>query len=162
MTESDYTLHVSRGDVTVEVSGSKEFVDAKFDELEAAYLKGTTEADTATAATPPQASRGKGLTLSEVYTSASTSYKRDAALLVGYFIEQFEGQDDFTKSEIEARAKQAKVELGKNLSRDLSKLINKGYLSEVGERNGESTYYLTRTGESYVEEDFGVEELIDT
>lgn len=161
MTESNYTLHVSVGEVSIEVSGSKEFVDNKFDELEATYLEDTTDPDAYTADTSQRSGASKGLTLSEVYTAASISYKREAALFVGYFLEQFEGQDDFTKSEIEERAVQAKVELGKNLSRDLSKLINQGYLSEVGERNGESTYYLTRTGENHVEEDFGVEGLVD-
>lgn len=161
MTDSDYMIHVSRGKVIVEVSGSEEFVEATFDELESTYLNAPTESNASAAGTNQQTSALKGLTLSEVYTNASISYKRDAALLVGYFLEQFEGQGDFTKSEIEERAVQAKIELGKNLSRDLSKLINKGYLSEVGERNSETTYYLTRTGENYVEEDFGVKELID-
>ena len=160
MTDSDHTIHVSRGEVTVEVSGSKEFVEETFDEFESTYLDTPTELNTPAVDTNQQRNPSKGLTLSEVYTNASISYKRDAALLVGYFLEQFEGQDDFTKSELEERAVQAKIELGKNLSRDLRKLINKGYLSEIGERNSEATYYLTRTGENYVEEDFGVKELI--
>lgn len=153
--EVPFHIRISQGDTTVEVSGSREFVDERFDELQQIYLKNDYGEERSQHETNTQK---KPVALGELYTTAEISYKRDAALLVGWYLESLEGQEDFTKSEIQDRALKAKIELGKNLSRDLSALVENGLLREVGRRDGEKTYYLTRNGEGYVSEELGVEE----
>ncbi|AFO58445.1 hypothetical protein NJ7G_3225 [Natrinema sp. J7-2] len=51
------------------------------------------------------------------------------------------------------KAKSAKLTLGKNVSRDLSNQIADGNLAEDEDRDGEQEYYVTITGEQYVEEE---------
>lgn len=162
MTEGQHTIRVSRGETTVEVTGSQEFVEEQFDELSDTYLVETDSFDDSEKnPSTNRSKRAKQTSLSELYTNADISYKRDAALLVGWFLEMVEGQDDFVKSEIKERAVQAKIELGANLPRDISTLIEKGYLQKVSSRDGEKAYYLTRTGESHVEDEFGINEDVN-
>lgn len=157
-----FSIRVSRGDTTVEVAGDREFVEEKFNNLVEEYL---TQAESTSQNPIPsqtmQSEKPKQASLAEIYTSADISYKRDAALLVGWFLEKMENQNDFIKSEIEERALQAKVELGANLSRDISTLIEKGLVTEIDRRDGEKSYYLTRSGESYVEDEFGIAQHIN-
>lgn len=157
MSEETYCIRVSQGNTTVEVSGDEKFVEKQFEDLREEYLDTQTESG---APSPEDltSSQQKQVALGELYATSNLSYKRDAALLVGWFLESVEGQEDFTKSEVEDRAQKAKVELGKNLSRDLSTLVEKGLLREVGRRMGEKSYYLTRTGESRIHDEFGVDE----
>ena len=159
MSEKTYCIQVSQGGTTVKVAGDKEFVEEQFEDLREEYFANQTESVPPSAENPTD-SRQKQVALGELYATSDLSYKRDAALLVGWFLESVEGQDDFTKSEIEDRARKAKVEIGKNLSRDLSTLVEKGYLQEVGRRMGEKAYYLTRTGESRIRDEFGVDEAL--
>ncbi|SFL21851.1 hypothetical protein SAMN04487950_2863 [Halogranum rubrum] len=153
--EDTFQIRVSQGDVTVEVSGNREFVEKRFDDLQQTYLQSDGDQELVQM---EQSTPRKPISLGELYTTATISYKRDAALLVGWYLESVEGQEDFSKSELQNRALKAKVELGKNLSRDLSTLVENGLLREVGRRDGEKTYYLTRTGESYADEELNVEE----
>lgn len=156
MNRKPYKIRVSRGDTTVEVSGDQDFVDERFDELCQRYLTDREEDSASTPETDQNLKQKKQIALGELYATADITYKRDAALLVGWYLEIIQSQEDFTKSEIEERALRAKVELGKNLSRDLSTLVEHGYLREVSRRDSEKTYYLTRTGESYVNDELDV------
>lgn len=158
MEEPQHVISVTRGDVTVKVSGEKSFVTEQFADLSETYLND--DGGTTAESNSDIENTEKRISLGELYTTADISYKRDAALLVGWYLESIEDKSDFTKSEIKDRALQAKVELGKNLSRDLSMLIEQGKLQEVASRGGETTYYLTRTGEEYVESDFGIEDYV--
>lgn len=161
MTEEMYSIRVERGELAVEVAGTRDFVEDQFDELSETYLNGEGQTESNN---PPSSSTtstsNKQASLGELYSDADIQYKRDAALLVGWYLEYIEDQADFIKSEIEERALKAKVELGANLSRDLSTLIEKGYLQEVGSRDGEKSYYLTRSGESYLTNEFSLKEHI--
>lgn len=162
-----HRIRVTVGEVTVEVEGAEEFVEERFAELEEEYLAEPTPAE----ATPsegesdspggfvPGGSEGKPLTLSEIGRDINLPYKRDAALLVGWYLEHVEGMEEFTRSDIEEKAKESKVELGANVPRDISTLVERGLLVQIGERESSKTYYTTRTGEGYVLEELGVEEL---
>lgn len=162
MTKDTHAIRIERGDVAVEVAGSREFVEKRFDELSDIYLEGDISAESPDQQSAPATnSSPKQAALGELYTAADIQYKRDAALLVGWYLEYVEGQDNFIKSEIEECALQAKVELGANLSRDLSTLIENGNLQEVGSRSGEKAYYLTRSGENYVTNEFGLEGYVE-
>jgi hypothetical protein len=166
--ESDHhRLRVTAGEVTVEVEGDKEFVEEQFAELEEEYLDEPTPVETTSGESEsgspggfvPGGSEGKPLTLSEIGREIDLPYKRDAALLTGWYLEHVEGMDEFTRSDIEEKAKESKVELGANVPRDISTLVERGLLVQVGQRESSKTYYTTRTGEEYVLVELGVEEL---
>jgi len=160
-------IRVTVGEVTVEVEGAEEFVDERFADLEGEYLdepapveptSGEGKSDSSGGFTPG-GSEGKPLTLSEIGREINLPYKRDAALLVGWYLEHVEGMEEFTRSDIEDKAKESKVELGANVPRDISTLVERGLLVQIGERESSKTYYTTRTGEEYVLVELGVEEL---
>jgi hypothetical protein len=163
--DTAHRIRVTTGNVTVEVEGTEEFVDNRFEDLKKDYLRGevnvggsgdTNQKNTGFA---PEGSGDKPLSLSEISRKIDLPYKRDAALLTGWYLEYVEGQDEFTRADIEEKATEAKIELGKNLPRDINKLVERGLFLQVGEREGSKTYYLTRTGEEYVEEELNLEEL---
>lgn len=153
-------VKVQVSDILIEVEGSEGYVDEKFEELSSELLPSSPhKAQTLPVAANPSAKdeqKAKEISLAELYSQADIKYKRDAALLVGCYLELIEDQDDFTRSEIEEAALKAKVELGKNLHRDFGTLVENGFIKKIGERNNEPTYYLTRTGESHVSEEFGI------
>lgn len=93
---------------------------------------------------------GKSRSLTEFYKQVDNPTKRDTALIVGWYLEYQEEQSDFTKPEIEARAQDAKISLGANVSRDLSKQVEESHLAKVDERDGQDAYHLTLTGEEYI------------
>jgi len=94
----------------------------------------------------------KTRSLAEYYRKADNLTKRDTALVVGWYLEYHEDQEDFTKAEVEQRAQDAKIRLGANVSRDLSNQVREGHLHKVGKRNGKDALQLTLTGEDYVED----------
>ena len=162
-----HRIRVTAGEVTVEIEGTEEFVEDRFADLEEEYLDSPAPAEPtsdggksgSSAGFTPGGSEGKPLTLSEIGREVDLPYKRDAALLVGWYLEHVEGMEEFTRSDIEDKAKESKVELGANVPRDISTLVERGLLVQVGERESTKTYYTTRTGEEYVLEELGVEEL---
>lgn len=107
--------------------------------------------DTASASNPTGG--GKSLTLPEYYKTATNPSKRDTILIIGSYLEEDGYQKEFTKAEIEQRAKGAKISLGANVSRDIREQIKDSHMAKVGERDGKDTYHLTISGEEYVEEE---------
>jgi hypothetical protein len=162
-------LHVSVGDVTIEVDGPVDEAETWFESLREDYLSdidtdtieaaanGSGEVGTApdsgqdTASASTQTGSGKSLTLPEYYKTAANPSKRDAILIIGSYLEKYEQQEDFTKGEIEQRAKDAKISLGANVSRDIREQIGDSHMAKVDERDGKDTYHLTISGEEYVE-----------
>ena len=165
------TLHlrVTVGDVTVEVEGPMDDAETWFESLREDYL-GDVDDETLEAAANGSSeiandaptgqnsesnatgSRiGKSRSLTEYYKQANNPTKRDAALIVGWYLEYHEEQSDFTKPEVEERAQDAKISLGANVSRDLSEQVSNSHLEKVDERDGQDAYHLTLTGEEYIE-----------
>jgi hypothetical protein len=167
--EERLRLQVSVGEITVEVDGPIDEAETWFEGLREDYLsdidtetlnaaangsstvsrnpEGTQETDANTSSL----SSGKSRSLSEYYKNVDNPTKRDSALIVGWYLEYHEGQDDFTRQEVEERAQDAKISLGANVSRDLSNQVQDGHLEKVNERDGKDAYHLTLTGEEYVE-----------
>lgn len=167
-TTESLRLHVSIGNATVEVEGPAAEAETWFEALREDFLP---EVDNTTVETtarqpsnnPDEASESgnssengssrKSRSLPEYYKKAGDIIKRDRALLVGWYLEYHEDEDDFTSKEVESRAQDAKIGLGKNVSRDLSKQVKEGRLDVVDQRKGSDAYHLTRSGEEYVQED---------
>ncbi|RDZ33917.1 MULTISPECIES: hypothetical protein [unclassified Haloferax] len=161
-------LHVSIGDVTIDVEGPVDEAETWFEGLREDYLSDV-GAETVQAAadgsgsvseSPPNqseqdsttATSGKSRSLTEFYRSADNPTKKDAALIVGWYLEYHENKSDFTSSEIKEMAQDAKISLGANVSRDLSKQIESSHIEKVDERDGKDAYHLTITGERYVQD----------
>ncbi|QKY18638.1 hypothetical protein [Halorubrum sp. CBA1229] len=162
-------LHVSIGNATVEVEGPAADAETWFEALREDFLPevNTTTVET-TASQPSNNPDGanesgssssedsvtdKARSLPEYYKIAGDIIKRDRALLVGWYLEYHEDTGDFTSKEVESRAQDAKIGLGQNVSRDLSKQVQEGRLDVVDQRDGSDAYHLTRSGEEYVQED---------
>ena len=171
--EDDDNLHlrVSIGDITIEAAGPVDEAESWFEALREDYLSNVDSETIEKAvdgsgsiATNPESdsaspdnsadtmSSRKSRSLVEFYKTAENPTKRDSALIVGWYLEYHEDQDDFIKPEVEERAQDAKISLGANVSRDLSNQVNNGHLEKVDERDGQDAYHLTLTGEGYVEE----------
>jgi len=172
MVEEDDSLHlrVSVGDITIEAAGPIDEAESWFEALREDYLS-EIDADTlesaadggsvATNSEPDSAdpntsvdtkSSQKSRSLTEFYKTAENPTKRDSALIVGWYVAYHDGQDHFTKPDVDERAQDAKISLGANVSRDLSNQVSDGNLAKVDERDGQDAYHLTLTGEEYVEE----------
>lgn len=162
-------LHVSIGDVTIDVEGPVDEAETWFEGLREDYL-GDVDAETIQAVTdgagsvselPPKSGQqnsttttsGKSRSLTEFYKGADDPTKKDAALIVGWYLEYHEDKPDFTSSEIKETAQDAKISLGANVSRDLSKQVESSHIEKVDEREGKDAYHLTITGEEYVQDD---------
>ncbi|RZH67990.1 hypothetical protein [Natrinema altunense] len=166
--QSDDTLrlHVSVGDVTVEVEGTVDEAETWFEALREDYLtnidsnegqpsnsSSATNSDGSGSQVKTDGSQKKSRTLAEFYQMVEDISKRDTALLTGWYLENQEGLSTFTKDDLRQKAKSAKLTLGKNVSRDLSNQIADGNLAEDGDQDGDQAYYVTLTGEEYIEEE---------
>ena len=163
-------LHVSIGDVTIDVEGPVDEAETWLEGLREDYLSDV-DSETIQAATdgagsvsesPPNQPRqqnsttttsGKSRSLTEFYKGADDPTKKDAALIVGWYLEYHENKPDFTSSDIKETAQDAKISLGANVSRDLSKQVEGSHVEKVDEREGKDAYHLTITGEEYVQDD---------
>lgn len=171
-------LRVTVGDITVEVEGPVDDAETWFEALREDYLS-EIDPDTFEAAanggnpSPSNTERGsnsavnsttgtgckdKSLSLAEYYRQLNNPTKKDSAFLVGWYLEYQEDQENFTRSEVEGRAQDAKISLGANVGRDLSSHIEEGRLEKVEERDGYDAFHLTVTGEEYLEDDLGINE----
>lgn len=164
-------LHVSTGDVTIEVEGPVDDAETWFESLREDYLNDLdTEATRATesgikktektsnggqttASASNQIDTRKSLTLPEYFSTTDDPLKRDIILIIGYYLENYEGEEYFTKAEIQQRAEDAKIQLGANIPRDISDQIKSGYMAKADKKDGKDAYHLTRSGEEYVEEE---------
>ncbi|QLK26371.1 hypothetical protein HYG81_01760 [Natrinema zhouii] len=163
--EEELYLHVSVGDVTVEVKGPLDEAETWFEALKEDHLTNldsravsghsngseSNNQDNPTSTRANGGAKQKNRTLTEFYQMTDGITKKDTAFLTGWYLEIQEGRDDFTRKEIEEKAKSAKLTLGANVGRDLNYKVEDGHLAEVGERDGDVTYHVTITGEEYVE-----------
>lgn len=164
-------LHVSIGGVMIDVEGPVDEAETWFEGLREDYLSDVdTETIQAAAdgagsvleSSPNQSGKeqgsttttsGKSRSLTEFYRGADNPTKKDAALIVGWYLEYHEDKPNFTSSEIKETAQDAKISLGANVSRDLSTQVESSHIEKVDEREGKDAYHLTVTGEEYVQDD---------
>jgi len=158
-----HQITVRTNETTIEVRGPRNFVTTEFEELADRYL----ETDSGGKTPSPEADSSESLsagekvrTLSELAREIDLPYKRDAALLTGWYIERIDGNAPFTRAAIETRANESKLELGANLSRDVNVLIEKGLLMKAGDQDGTTAYQTALTGEERVTWTLGVENAL--
>jgi hypothetical protein len=160
-------LHVRIGDITIEVEGPVDEAETWFEALRKDYLEdldggtvqnagsnsGSSDSSSSSGQQTDDNRQEKSRTLAEYYKNTDGLSKKDTALLTGWYLEKHEGQDDFTRPEVQDEAQSAKLKLGANVARDLGRQVKDGNLAEVDERDGNTAYHLTITGEDYVDEE---------
>lgn len=153
----DLKLHVSVGDVTVEVEGSGEEVETWFEALRNDYLPPNSEmpSQSPTAGVENDAASKQNLTegktLANFYNEADDPNKSETALLVGWYLAHENGESNFTAAEVQEAANTYQLSIGKNIPRDLKGHVSDGFLDPNAERNGNQAYKLTESGNEYVQ-----------
>lgn len=160
MAEETHSIELSVGEAKIAVSGTKSFVEDKFYELYEEHgfsemeVSNSTKSDTTEKQgdKEPKAEVGESEDISDYLKGSDISSQKDNALVVGWYLENVDGQDTFTKSEIESKALSEKVEVGKNLTRDLGNLADANYIHPAKKRDGEQAYWVKDEGEAYLRE----------
>lgn len=164
MADNVNTIELRIGDVGLSVSGSEDFVEEHFYDLyekhgfDEAELSGVDILSTDVQDKPSgkdEKGEREGKTVNEYLANSGASTKQDNALVIGWYLENVKGYDDFTPSEVKEEGDASKVPLGVKLKRDLDNNVQKGHLHSPGQRDGEDTYWVTDTGEKYLE-DLGI------
>lgn len=152
MSNSDnmYKISLNLSQKEFEVEGEKSFVEKWVPKLEKKINSVSKNNDSSK--NRQSSGQEKEKSIAEIYDREKFSKKQDRVLFIGWALEVLRDNEEFTKPQIKDVAQEFKIELGANLTRDIKSLIKKGKIKKIGEENGETTYYLTRTGEQFVEE----------
>lgn len=95
--------------------------------------------------------RGKRISLAEFMRDYEASSHKETVLVVARYLENHEGQANFSSADIEDYYRKAKIKPPANPTDIISKSAGDGYIMEDGEENGMKKWMLTRTGEQKVE-----------
>ncbi|OLE74932.1 hypothetical protein AUG19_07250 [archaeon 13_1_20CM_2_54_9] len=149
---ADVTVKLAIGNFSVEVSGDKEYVDKKVEELANRFLTSwrPSSAEPAQASRAPVEVGGKKTSPAEYLKKSTAKNQNDRALLLGYYLEKTQGVSNFTSSEIGQLGKDAKQPFA-NPSDAVAKLTARGLMMSAGDKEGQRAYALTASGETYVE-----------
>ncbi|MEM3712812.1 MAG: hypothetical protein QXR97_04680 [Thermoproteota archaeon] len=157
VTESEHGVRIRRGEVEIEVWGSREFVESTLEKLKEEFFK-KVETPVAQAVKPPSAS----MTFTEYLAEEAKALGREPdtlkgyekILLIGYYIYTTENRD-FTYEDIERLKTEARLSGLENPRQYMGVLIRKGYVSETGtEEGGKKVFRMLRRGLQYVESGF--------
>lgn len=77
----------------------------------------------------------------------------ETALVIGFYIEKYDGQDDgFTTSDVREGYQRCRLSLPENLSDALNKCANNNWMASYEKDGQERIRHVTPEGEAYVEE----------
>mgnify|MGYP001561850677 CR=1 FL=1 len=103
--------------------------------------------------TAPRAT-GKKQSAKEFLISKIVKTETQKVLALGYFLEHMGGAPSFNVPDLEASFRAAKEKLPKNMNDAVNKNITRGFLMEAeAKKDSKKAWYLTSTGERYVEND---------
>lgn len=111
--------------------------------------------------TQPAAGSGvpKRLSLKEFIVSKKPANDVQKTLAIGYFLEKFSGVSLFNITDLEAAYERAKEKKPSNMNDKINMNIRNGHMEEATEKKeARKAWYLTNTGESYVESNFNSSE----
>ena len=157
MLENNYMMKYQKGDLCVEVSGDKAFVEEKFKYLLDLNTPagGSLSAPSAEAPKQPQAeiSSEKTVSLAEFVNQKKPSGHSDYILCFGYYLEKFKNLTSFNLEEIDTCYRDAKIPPNKNYSQYAGYLVREGKIMQAREKkDSRKAWQLTITGEQYVEQ----------
>lgn len=103
---------------------------------------------------------GKTLSVREFIQQHDTSSHQKKVLVIGYFLEKYEGFEKFTSSDLENYYRKAKVQTSSNTSEYIKRCARDGWMmeSEVEAEGNQKNWILTQSGELTVEGELKEEE----
>ncbi len=94
----------------------------------------------------------KKLSVKEFILSKKAKSDIQKTLVVGFYLDKYEGLDCFNREDLEKGFRSAKETVPSNINVDVNKNIGKGYFAEAREKKDKLTaWYVTNLGEECVE-----------
>lgn len=126
-----------------------EELEQRVEELEKAVFSSST---------PKTDSSEKKVSIAEFMRCYDTSNNRKKVLVIGHYLETIDDVDNFSSTNIEDAYNRAKKKAPANPTDPISKNAGKGFIREVGQRDGQKLWVLTQTGVKRVEEELREED----
>jgi len=124
-------------------------IKKRLEELE----RRVTTLETSTQARPAPVE--KGISIKEFILSKKPKNDVQRTLTIGYYLEKHQRLPSFNVKDIENAFRAAKEKVPKNIPDTIQKNVSKGHMTEAKEKKENlKAYYLTNTGEQFVENDF--------
>ena len=96
---------------------------------------------------------GKKLSIKEFLLTKKPANDVQKTLVIGYYLEHFEGMNEFNVKDLAEGFRSAKEPAPANINDKVNSNIRKGYMMEEKERKDKLTaWVLTNSGEKFVEE----------
>ena len=103
--------------------------------------------------TPSKTTVSKKLSLKEFLLDKKPSDGVKSTLVIGYFLEHYEGMECFNAKDLATAFRSAKEPPPKNINDKVNMNIHNGHMMEaVEKKDNTKAWVLTATGEKYVEE----------
>ncbi|MEM2584264.1 MAG: hypothetical protein QXP99_01855 [Thermoproteota archaeon] len=154
--ETEHGVRIKKGDVEIEVWGSRDFVESTMERLKEEFFK-KSEIIEAQAVKPPSPAMAFTEYLAEeakaLGREPDTLKGYEKILLIGYYIYTTENRD-FTYDDRERLKTEARLSGLENPRQYMGVLIKKGYVSETGVEGGKKVFRMLRRGIQYVESGF--------
>ncbi|MFB6199260.1 MAG: hypothetical protein ABEJ83_00140 [Candidatus Nanohaloarchaea archaeon] len=99
----------------------------------------------------PDYSENKKESVAEFMARHEASTHNDKVLVMGYYLEHIEGEENFTSGELEDYYRKTKLKAPKTIAVPLNHNAKKGLIMEDGEDGQTKEWILTRSGEQKVE-----------
>ncbi len=149
---AEVTLKLSIGNFMAEVTGPQTYADKKLEELVGRYLTSSIKPISSDSTTLKSVEpTGKRMSVAEfLKKKVNAKNQTDRAIALGYYIEKFESQPNFTTSEILQLGRTAKYQFT-NVSDSVGRLVGRGFMMSAGEKESQRAYALTASGEEYIE-----------
>ncbi len=96
----------------------------------------------------------KPLSIREFLNEKNPNSDTDKTLAMGYYLEKYKGLTPFNKNDLKKIFIEAREKIPLNINDKINLNIRKGYIMEVGEKEGFKAFQLTNSGEKYVENNF--------
>lgn len=151
------SMRVRIGDNELEVSGPKEFVEAKIDDFVKKQKdltpKGPPDPLSPSTTKPNATLDDKGISVGEFIRRLALKKHTDLVLAFGYYIEKYSGATEFSPADINRCYYDAKMDTS-NTSQMIMYNIKRGRIMEAKPANskgkGKKSYTLTNTGVQFI------------
>lgn len=120
-------------------------------EVRVSTIEGGRSSDTGTASTKS----GRKLSVKEFLLEKSPSGGVQTTLVMGQYLEMYEGMESFNKVDLEKAFRAAKEPVPSNINDKVNMCIKNGHMTEAAEKKDSmKAWYLTRSGEMVAEKGF--------
>ena len=151
------TMRVRVGDNELEVTGPTAFVEKKISDFlenqKDLPVRGVVGASPREAKVPSgRVSSAKKLSVAQFFKQVAPRTDVDRTLAAGYYLETFQGEENFTAGEVRNAIQKAKIPPPKNPNETIAKNIKKGLMMSAGDKEGKMAFVLTTDGEETIKD----------